>query len=362
MSLQAFPLQELLPYLQPDAIDKAVLAVCLASPDDVADDWARLIHAVGSLPALMRQRPFLRRLLPLIGHRLASANIEPDRETADLLSASQVWEAARTARILQLLARLETGLSSMAGALVMPKGPLLAERIYPSVSLRHCHDIDLLIRSDNLAEIETVLSDQGFSSAQNSRDEARPYFPRIWTHRDGLPIILHVNPWDGDPLTDLGFFERASRQRANKSRLVPPSDVDLFAYLCMHRGLYRDPGRVGWLVDCGLLLASDPPAGSFWPALLDRACETRLTARLCLRLHVLNASGVRIPNSVLARIAVLAWSGWRQERMSTLACMADETRLGSRGLWRATGWRTGVYVVLSALRARLPETTQRIAV
>jgi len=151
------------------------------------------------------------------------------------------------------------------GIEVMPyKGPALAELLYGDIALRQAGDIDLLIRSQDLARVRDAVRELGYTAHQHfSAWEERAYLKSGYEYAfDGAagPNLLELQ-WAILPrfyAVDFdmdGVFQRAVTLPVAGQPLRTPSPADLFLMLSLHAAKHVW-GRVAWLCDIAQLMSS----------------------------------------------------------------------------------------------------------
>jgi hypothetical protein len=183
------------------------------------------------------------RVLPIFCRNLAGASPEA------LTTAVRVqWAAsAFLASELQGLLR-EFGLHGLE---VLPlKGPLLGEALYGSPALRPSDDLDLLVRSEDFVQAQSLLIHLGFTPAYEQDD-----YHQTW-QRGNTCVELHfaVAP-PSSPAMDLdGVWRRARvvQFRGEKARCF--AKPDLLVYLTLH-GVKHEFARLVWILDVVRALA-----------------------------------------------------------------------------------------------------------
>lgn len=139
-------------------------------------------------------------------------------------------------------------------AVVPLKGPLLAERLYGSTSLRGYRDLDLLVRAADIGAAESLLAGCGFVAGEPDD------YHCAWA-RHGAVVELHYdveNPlaFDFDVAGALRRADCASFQDEPCKQLAPEDEL---LYLCLHAARHRYE-HLGLVLD--LRLAFERLAGS----------------------------------------------------------------------------------------------------
>jgi hypothetical protein len=224
-------------------------------------------------------------------------------------------------------ASLHDALGALESAALRPvalKGPVLAERLYPTPFLRRSADVDLLVASRDLEAAVAALEVAGFRASESippitERNSSRCRRGSVELLRPGSPALeLHFRLFIGFgavlPAED--FLERTvhhTTSRGRATRVLAPEDELL--YLAVHAAGHGFE-RLVWLYDMKLLvrrgLDADAVAERARHAGLGRAYEfaiETLARRLAFRVSDISPS----PRSALAR-ALLATERRLHER------------------------------------------------
>ena len=185
-----------------------------------------------------------------------------------------------TSEMLRALASLRE-----AGIEAVPlKGAVLASRIYGDLALRPFSDIDLLIRREQIADAESVISRLGyepeFSIPSAHRERWLQGQCELTFQRRGISRLeLH---WDiAHPHFALetgvdGFWSRLTSTRIGDANVPDLSEQDLLFALIVH-GTRHAWSRLMWLVDVAELLRASPKID--WK-LFSTNIEERSAARM----------------------------------------------------------------------------------
>ena len=191
---------------------------------------------------------------------------------------------------LKLLGVLKGFHSAGIPAMTM-KGPILSLELYGDVGLRQCHDLDLMVKPQDLARAQACLEKMGW------RQDAAwfPLSPRQWENflRHEYDLLFVHPHWDS--LLELHWrarWELWDQTKARWAGSVPGvwqgcshqamNSIDQVLYLCSHGGIHGW-FRAKWLGDLARIHAD---GRMDWQAALDQASRTGQESALlaCLRL------------------------------------------------------------------------------
>jgi hypothetical protein len=175
-------------------------------------------------------------------------------------------------RLASKLVSLTSMLESEGVSVLTFKGPSLAMAVYGGLSLRQCLDLDLMIRTDQVAKVAHLMRSWGYEPTPTpARPQLSPYLCRPENSRDinRGKEIQYLSP-DGAFYVDLHWqfadrfwrpftpdveklWERATRQDLPQGGLFTLCREDLFLALCSHGTRHRW-WCLKWLLDVAEIL------------------------------------------------------------------------------------------------------------
>jgi Uncharacterised nucleotidyltransferase/Transglutaminase-like superfamily len=162
-----------------------------------------------------------------------------------------------TARNLYIYAELKTILDAFHRAgieAIALKGAALAGVVYPDVGLRPMIDIDLLVKEDELAVADRVMTGLDYSSLHHPQSEqwhSRTHFhlPPYRHARKPVVVEIHWHVTGNFCNADMGkWWERAISWDLKGYRIVVPSPEDMLIHLCIH--LFNHGYENGFILRC----------------------------------------------------------------------------------------------------------------
>jgi len=244
-----------------------LLAACCRWPGDEAAIDAIDAHAaaVSDWISLLRlaQR---HRVAGLVHNALSSAAIAPPPRIAEALASQARHIARRSLALAAETIRLQRVFEAAKIPVTSLKGVALAQLAYGSFTLKHGHDIDLLVAPERATEALQLLEREGYAlrrpalSLNTAQRRALVRFARdveLARRSDGLAVELH---WrlSYNPLLLKGIDATAPTQDVPLSsggRVRTLAAEQLFAYLCVH-GAEHFWFRLKWLADLNALLSA----------------------------------------------------------------------------------------------------------
>jgi Uncharacterised nucleotidyltransferase len=196
-------------------------------------------------------------------------------------------------------------------SVLLMKGPALAYTVYPEACLRTYHDVDALIRSDDLSRAHELLLQMGYTfyeeyraNVTNSKRTGFNYMlarPDSWLE---IPIELHTAPHPSEIGTDFGvesLWLKAQQIEVLGESTLTMHPIDHLLYLCWHYRFHSFT-RLLWLYDLVVILRAIGPELD-WVELVQTARQQRLATTLyyCLS-WCRDLFGVSIPAEVFKRL------------------------------------------------------------
>lgn len=216
---------------------------------------------------------------------------------------------------------------------IVLKGPAFAHRFYPDPSLRPFGDLDLLVRTDDLARAGTVLERMGFA---RTLPEPHAGFDRrfgtgtIYRTAGGIEIDLHrtlvIGPF-GLWIQPDELFDATEELTIGGRSLRRLDDTAAFMHACVHAALGALPPLLMPLRDVVQIASIGRPD---WDRVRALAKRWRLGPVVG---HALGAAsdllGARLPSQA-SSIRDDAWP--RRERRALLAYTTARQRRGGRAV------------------------------
>ena len=249
------------------------------------------------------------RLVPFAHRHLAKGF--PDAvppEVAQAIEEIYVENAGHALRLTGELIELLDRFAAQGIDAVPYKGPVLAQRLYGSIAMRHTGDLDIMVPREDLATAQAVLVSAGYRPEQRLSSAARAFQSRVikseaFERDDAVRVELHwdfVDRHHGSPLDSDTFSERLASTRVAGVQVPAFSSEDLLLILCVH-GWKHCWDRLEWVCGIAELLRSQPVM--YWcniPRLArDRGAHARVVFGLRLAQELL---GAPLPPSLSAAV------------------------------------------------------------
>jgi Uncharacterised nucleotidyltransferase len=293
----------------PTAEETLLLRACLSS-DEPSQTWARWQRYRTDPNGFLGDCPSARKLRPLVYEAVRRYGLELDKESRTYLRSARLKEELRgnilrrvCGEVLQLFQKEDV-------PAIMLKGIALAETVYDNPALRHCHDIDLLLREQDLERAANLLRSLRFRDQES--DSASDDYKL--EHQSGVLLELHgclfENGFKGS-LEDTWARTEPRMLMAIPARILSPADN--LSHVCVH-GFYS-PRResLRWVSDAWFIIQRRRDLN--WDLLLEYGDRTHLALPLAVTLGYLAEDlNAPVPSKILASLFTKATKSTTIER------------------------------------------------
>ncbi len=292
-----------------------MLRACLLPDDDARKAWIAYQRQGSDLKQRFRADPRSRRLAPLLLAALERNAAPADKALLTVLRTAQTREELRS-RIYRDILRVTLAALNGIPFLVL-KGAALGDTLYHDPTLRHSHDIDLLIQQQDRPRIETALERVGFVSKRED----------MLVHDSGLPVLLHTRLFSV-PHYHSDFQELWTRRDNNRL-----SSADNLVHACVHASYSPRRGTLQWVCDAWLLADAQPD----WDVVLQASEFSGIALPQYVALRYLATElRVPVPDAVLQHLGSLAARADACDRDAALF----GARQGAPPIPGAANWQT----------------------
>lgn len=341
-------LSDTLNVLLPNRAETVFLKACLGIETEAC--WRTWQLQEPELRAALKgSKPAYKRLLPLLYYQLTCENVVVAEADLTVLRLAALWEERRAARINSVLATIIQALEQVSVEPVLSKGVALANLAYPKASLRHCHDIDLLVPQDRLEVATEVLRHIGFAT---TRPKGSRRAALVLSDRAGLPVSLHTDLPNNERLgaESVDAAGRALRVDVAGVTTQALEPVDMIALMAAQllTGQVRD--RTSWVVDSVFLLRQANLNDLQWQALADRARNSGLAIPVFAMVSYLRSEfEIAVPIEAQRRLGCEANREPTHVRDRLLALMRGNPELRFGEMIRSSGWRSRLDLLRSVV-------------
>jgi hypothetical protein len=307
--------------VMPGRVETSLLRACLLPGEAGREAWKSLERESGDLRELFRaDHGSRKRLGPLLASALRRNAIPADPALLTVLRTSHLREELRAEIYCGILSDVLGGLESLDLPVVVLTGAAFGATLYDAPVLRHSHDIDLLVREEDVDRAAGVLESRGFRRTGPSQLE----------HRRSLPLNLHRRLL---PSEDPGFSFEAVWSRSREAKvagrpasILSPGD-SLFQVLG-RAALSPNRRSLQWACDAWLLTCRMDERD--WEVLVDQVTTSRLALWSWVMLDFLALMlGAGIPGPVRSAVeAGAARAGAEERDLALYAARADSGTSG----------------------------------
>jgi hypothetical protein len=330
----------------PTAEETLLLRACLSSGKSAPTAWKEWQRRRNGLEAgFLGTNEAVKKLRLLVFNAVRLYGLELDKESQTYLRSAFLKEELR-GKIFRRVCRDILLFANNEGIpTVVLKGTALAETVYGNPVLRHCHDIDILIRDQDMSRAVSLLHVIGFKKIK-PKAEARTVNCKL-EHESGLPLNLHTRPFEL-PYYNALFEEMWERSQSHviagvQAKILAPSDNLL--HVCGHAFYGSGRESLHWVSDAWFIIARCRDLD--WDLLLDCAQRSHLALGLWLTLGYLAEDlSAPIPSRFLDRLFAAALKSNVTERELALfgARSAQQGRV--MNLFRKAGdWRERAFLI-----------------
>jgi hypothetical protein len=335
------PLADAIRLSMPSATTNLLLQAGLLRDQGAVEAWSKWRQIIEDPKAfLASDRIGIKRHLPLLYRNLMAHGVILGRDLEPYFRAARAREELRSARFRCFLGEALAALTQSGVEFIVGKGITVGETIHPDPVLRHCHDIDLLVRTADISAAADALLRAGFV-----RDESPLRSEPRFVHESGLPVELH------DRMYRMPFYDgtveavfgraRAAEVLANPVRVI--SDVDLLVHAPMHASVVPQRENLSWIIDVVSLLRRRESQGDTidWAAVTQIANDADAQLPLYVAYQYLATTfGAPIPAHVMEDLRHSAAKGGRLQHLAAIEGLRAGPHMRLKWIMRASGWRS----------------------
>ena len=297
-------LSEIFTNFLPNNQQTLFLRSCLWRGKKAAEAWANWCEIHSDTRLILKQKNIgLKGLTPLLFHNLQRNGLPIDPSLLTFFRTAQTYEEKRTKVYREICHQVLAALTTAGKRFLVVKGAALADTAFEDPSLRHCHDLDIVLDDYDLSSTLALISSLEFSLASKN-------IPSEWEkitliHRHGLPVCLHRG------LFGLSFCNRGQQEIWNRSEKKTIADVpcqvlrpaDALLHVCGQAFFAGRSHMPTWVADSWAIMDRFPDFP--WEQLIISATRNHLALPVFVMLRFLaDQLHAPIPSTVLAALAV----------------------------------------------------------
>lgn len=315
--------------VMPSPVETSLLRACLLPGEPGRKAWENFERESGDLRELFRaDHGSRKRLGPLLASALRRNAIAADPALLTVLRTAHLREELRADIYCGILSDMLRSFESLEIPVLVLGGAAFGSMLYDAPVLRHSHDIDLLVREEDVERAAGALESRGFRRTGPSQLE----------HRRALPVNLHHRLLPAD---DAGFAFEAVWSRSRKAdfagragRVLAPGDN--LAHVLGRDGPGRSRRNLQWACDAWLLIGRMKDAD--WRVFLSQVTASRAALWCWVMLEYLAESLLAdVPGSVRSAMLERAAAAGAEERdLALYAARADSGTSGMQQVLRGS--------------------------
>jgi hypothetical protein len=324
----------------PTREETLLLRACLHSDESARqawEEWQRHVNDLGN--GFLGDNGSVKKVRLLVFNALRRYGLEVDKESQTYLRSAYLREELRSKIFRRTCQDILLLLENEAIPAIVLKGTALAETVYDNPVLRHCHDIDILMRDQDMSRAASLLPSLGFSVV-NQRAEPASHHSKL-EHESGLPLELHSHlfqiPYYNVPSTEM--WERSQNRiiAGVPANILSPADGLL--HVCGHASYAKSRESLRWVTDAWFVINRHSDLD--WDRLLDCALQSHLALPLSVALgYLAEHLAAPIPSSFLDRLFAAASKSNAIERELALFGARSAPQGSLMNLFRQTrDWR-----------------------
>lgn len=295
-------LSEAVATLLPGASETQLFKGCL----DRSDAGRRALAAWLSQepdPIAAVTRPPIKWLLPLVFRACDHHRLDPARALVTVLKTAALREELRTRSYRAIRRSVFEALAAADVRPIVLKGAALGELVYPDPSLRHSHDVELLVGDADWDGLGALLAPLGFTDVASIPGEVRA----VLTHPSGLPLVLHRR------LFRVPFYNMARdeiwmrTETATLDGVAMPvlAPADMLVHVCGDALHSAGLGSYRWIFDAWYLLDGRPDLD--WELVARTATARQMALPLALSLtYLADQLDAPVPRVISDRLTAMA--------------------------------------------------------
>lgn len=287
---KSFFLSDALSVILPTPDQTMLLRVCLWTGEAGREAWMKWHDRALNPKEALKKAEWAKELLPLLYRSLEQNSIELDPSFRTYLRMAYVHEELRSQTYRQIFKETVSILTASGIPFLALGGAPLIEGIYDDWPLRHCHDINLILKKEDIAKATDVLSAQGIYKGK---------------HVSGLPVYLNhflfQLPHDHFPMAEV--LKYAEEVRIDDVTMKTLCVTDNLLFVLGHA--FSSPSRnsLRWVCDAYFLLLKRS-AQLDWDFLFHRTVESHLILPFRVMFNYLAKElKVQIPSFFLNQLA-----------------------------------------------------------
>ncbi len=338
-------LSDTLAVILPNMEQTWLLRACLLLGEPARQAWAAWCDCVGDPIAYLKNEDNgIKGLLPLLFVSLQQNQVSVDETFQTCLKTAYLRDELRNKKYRSICGNVLAVFRRENIQAIVLKGAALADTVYENPVLQHSHNIDVLIKENDLNRAASLLLPLGFAKA--NRKWGTEWRDVNIEHESGLPLVLHRSlfpiPFHNTTASEIRARSQIQLIADVPTRVLSPEDNLL--HVCGHAPYPRNQELLRWVCDSWFIVNRYPDLD--WEILLESAQRSHLTLLLSVTLSYMAENlDTPVPATVLERLYAAA----RRDtigRETALFELRMARRVGFRNLIRRSkSWRARALIM-----------------
>jgi Uncharacterised nucleotidyltransferase len=333
-------ISDLITVLMPDQNKTDFLKLCL---NEISLQQYQKLNNKDLLKRIKDERNGIKRLLPLLYFNLKRNRIEIENDYSAYLKTAYVREELRSNTFQNILnATIEVLLNKKCDFILL-NGASLAEPIYENWNIRHCHDIDILVKENHCEKTSSILIDNGFR-LENSF-QSKGIKKNILKNDSGLVVTSHTHlfnhPFYNNDIG--GFWKRAALKNIAGLQMNVLSDTDVLFHT-IGKAFTNYFFSLQWVADSVVLIRK---SNINWELFFENTRKSRLSIGILSMLKYLRKEfNLNVPVSLFTNLSSAVNESKNLEREAALFNATNGMRSGFLRLIRGTkNWKEKLFIM-----------------
>lgn len=239
----------------PDPVRVALLRACLWDGDRAQEAWREFGREVKDAKRYIeRDRTGLKGLLPVVHWAAQRNGFELPPALWTYLRSAALREEVRNDIYRRACGEILQGLSTEGVPVIALKACALAESLYPTPGVRHCHAVDILVPDAAFAKAVGTVTALGFRPARIL--EALPGARQGFRNASGLPLVVHKSPCDSPiyPIDTAGMWSESQPATVAGASVRALSVPHNLLHVLAAAFFDRSRANLRWCCDAWLLI------------------------------------------------------------------------------------------------------------
>ena len=299
-------LSDIISLLLPNEQQTLFLRSCLWAGEEGRRAWQSWCETFSDTRDILRQNEVgVKGLTPLLYHNLQRNGVAIENSLLTFFRTAQIFEEKRTKVFREICQKVLAELTRAKKRFLVVKGAALADTAFDTPSLRHCHDLDIVLDDPEPREILALIASLDFTLS--TRNISTEWENLTLIHQDGLPVSLHRN-FFGISLYNRGQKKMWARCEGKliadvSCQVLSPADALL--HVCGHAFVSGRSTLPTWVSDSWSLIVRFPDLD--WAQLISCAKQSHLALPMSVMLgYLVEKLHALIPFQVFADLGVAA--------------------------------------------------------